>query len=342
MRIWIDLGNSPHVPFFMAIAPELERRGHEIVWTARDYAQTVELAREAGLRFETFGSHGGKNVLRKGLRFVERYFDLWRWSAGKNIGLVLSHNSQEPLAVARLRGIPSVNLMDYEHHPMNHLSFRFAKTVIVPDAFPDESLRALGAMKKTRKFKGIKEDVYLADFTPDPNFQEELQRLGVSEDNILVVVRPHAPEALYHRGIVNEVLDALLDKCAADPTVRVILLPRKDYQGAEIRGRHPQANIIIPDRVLHGPNLLAAADVVFSGGGTMNREAAALGIPTATLFAGKGAAVDDYLADEGRLVKLQSVDDLGKISLRKKAGLKPRTAADVRNEVVDLILDSAG
>ena len=341
MRIWIDLGNSPHVPFFMAIAPELEKRGHEVVWTARDYAQTVDLAREAGLEFETFGSHGGKNIFKKGLRFFERYVDLWKWSSGKDIGLVLSHNSQEPLAVARLRGIPSVNLMDYEHHPMNHLSFRFAKTVIVPDAFPDASLRALGAMKKTKKFKGIKEDVYLADFVPDPGFKEEIRSLGVSEENILVVVRPHAPEALYHRGIVNDVLDALLDKCAADPNVRVILLPRKDYQGAEIRARHPQANIIIPDRVLHGPNLLAAADVVFSGGGTMNREAAALGIPTATIFAGKGAAVDDYLAAEGRLVKLQTVDDLGKIAIKKKEGLRPRTAADVRDEVIDLILGSA-
>jgi predicted glycosyltransferase len=325
----------------MAIAPELERRGHEIVWTARDYAQTVELARGAGLRFETFGSHGGKNVLRKGLRFFERYVELWKWSAGREIDLVLSHNSQEPLAVARLRGIPSVNLMDYEHHPMNHMSFRFAKTVVVPDAFPDESLGRLGALGKTKKFKGIKEDVYLADFIPDPGFKEELRDLGVLEGHILVVVRPHAPEALYHRGIVNEVLDALLDKCAADPNVRVILLPRKDYQGEEIRARHPQGNIIIPDRVLNGPNLLAAADLVFSGGGTMNREAAALGIPTATIFAGKGAAVDDYLAEEGRLVKLQSVADLERVSLIKKEGLRPRTAADVRDEVVGLILDSA-
>lgn len=342
MLIWIDLGNSPHVPFFMALAPELGKRGHEIVWTARDYAQTVELARGAGLEFETFGSHGGKNVVRKGLRFADRFVELWRWSAGKPIGLVLSHNSQEPLAVARMRGIPSVNLMDYEHHPMNHLSFRFARTVVVPRAFPDASLRALGAAAKTRKFDGIKEDVYLADFRPDPAFGKELRELGVSEDDILVVVRPHAPEALYHRGIVNEVLDALLDRCAADSRVKVILLPRKDYQGAEIKARHPEANIIIPGRVLHGPNLLAAADVVFSGGGTMNREAAALGVPTATIFAGRGAAVDDYLADEGRLVKLQTVADLEGVSIKKKDGLRPRKALETRDEVVDLILRSAG
>lgn len=341
MKIWIDLGNSPHVPFFMAIAPELEKRGHEITWTARDYAQTVELATEAGLNFETFGSHGGKNLVRKGLRFVERYWDLWKWSEGKRFGLVLSHNSQEPLAVARVRGFPSVNLMDYEHHPMNHLSFRFARTVVVPEAFPDEALKGLGAGRKTKKFAGIKEDVYLADFVPDADFANELLSLGITPYNILVVVRPHAPEALYHRGIANEILDALLDRYAADPNVRIILLPRKIYQGAELRAKHPQPNIIIPDRVLHGPNLLAAADVVFSGGGTMNREAAALGVPTATVFAGKGAAVDEYLEREGRLVRIESVEDLAKIRIEKKGGLRPRTAATVRDEVVELLLAAA-
>lgn len=341
MKIWIDLGNSPHVPFFLAISPELEKRGHEIVWTARDYAQTVELATEAGLNFDTFGSHGGKNVFRKGLRFAERYWDLLRWSSGKRFGLVLSHNSQEPLAVARLRGYPSVNLMDYEHHPMNHLSFRSAKTVVVPEAFPDESLKSLGALRKTKKFAGIKEDVYLADFKPDPDFRKDLAAMGVSAENVLIVVRPHAPEALYHRGIINEVLDNLLDRYSADPNVRVILLPRKIYQGTELRARHPQPNIIIPEKVLHGPNLLAAADFVFSGGGTMNREAAALGVPTATIFAGKEAAVDDYLEREGRLIRIESVEGLAKIKIEKKSGLRPRTAATVRDEVVELLLEAA-
>lgn len=341
MRIWIDLGNSPHVPFFLAISPELEKRGHEIVWTARDYAQTVELATKAGLEFETFGSHGGKNVLRKGLRFVERYWDLWKWSRGKKFGLVLSHNSQEPLAVARLRGFPSVNLMDYEHHPMNHLSFRFAKTVVVPEAFPDESLRSLGALHKTKKFEGIKEDVYLADFRPDPEFPRELAALGVMPEHTLIVVRPHAPEALYHRGIINEVLDTILDRYTEDPNVRIILLPRKVYQGTELRAKHPQTNIIIPEKVLHGPNLLAAADFVFSGGGTMNREAAALGVPTATIFAGKEAAVDDYLEREGRLIRIESIEDLSRVKIQKKSGLRPRTAAAVRDAVVELLLEAA-
>jgi predicted glycosyltransferase len=341
MKIWIDLGNSPHVPFFLALAPELEKRGHEILWTARDYAQTVALARAANLPFEIFGTHGGKGILQKGAKFGARVFDLVRWARGKKIDLVLSHNSHEPLAAARLLRIKSVNLMDYEHHPMNRLSFRLASRVVVPESFPDKFLQKFGALKKTKKFAGIKEDVYLADFEPDAEFQNELKMLGVDPENILVVVRPHAPEALYHRGFANEILDELLDRFAAQENVKIILLPRKDYQGDEIRRKHPEPNIIIPEKVLDGANLLAAADFVFSGGGTMNREAAALGVPTATIFAGLPAALDEYLFREGRLLKIETSADLAKINLAKKKGLNLRGGKDVRRQVIEFILDNA-
>lgn len=339
MRIWIDLGNSPHVPFFRALAPEFEKRGHEILWTARDYAQTVELAQKARLPIEIFGTHGGKSLRQKGFKFAKRVFDLTRWARPKKIDLVLSHNSHEPLAVARLLGIKSVNLMDYEHHPMNRLSFRLAHRVIVPRAFPDKFLRKFGALGKTKKFDGIKEDVYLADFEANDEFQTELSALGIRPENILVVVRPHAPEALYHRGFANEILDKLLDRFAADENVRIVLLPRKKYQGDELRARHPQTNIIIPEQVLDGANLLAASDFVFSGGGTMNRESAALGIPTATIFAGRPAAIDEYLLRENRLQKLETPADLEKINLVKKKGLNLRSGTAVRDEVVGLILE---
>lgn len=339
MNIWIDLGNSPHVPFFTALAEELEKRGHEILWTARDYAQTVELARRANLQIEVFGTHGGKKVFQKGLKFSSRVIDLIRWGRSKKIDLVLSHNSHEPLAAARFLSIRSVNLMDYEHHPMNRLSFRLANRVIVPESFPDEFLKKFGALNKTKKFEGIKEDVYLSDFKPDDGFQNELKELGITTENILVVVRPHAPEALYHRGFANEILDELLDNFAKDENAKIILLPRKTYQGAELKKKHPQSNIIIPEKVLDGANLLAAADLVISGGGTMNREAAALGIPTATIFAGHPAAIDEYLIREKRLLKINRREDLANLKLEKKSGLNLRDKKNVREQVLNFILE---
>ncbi len=340
MRIWIDLGNSPHVPFFSSLSKEFEKRGHTIVWTARDYAQTVELARKAGIDAKVFGKHGGKSVLQKGLKFGGRILSLLNWAKGKKIDLVVSHNSHEPLAVAKSLKIKSVNLMDYEHHPANKLSFRLADRVIVPKSFPDKFLEKLNAKNKTVKFDGIKEDVYLADFTLDNNFQQELKNLGISPGNILVVVRPHAPEALYHRQFSNEILDYALDKFAGKQNVKIMLLPRKKDQGDKLREKHPQKNIIIPEKVLDGANLLASADFVISGGGTMNREAAALGIPTATMFTGNWAAIDEYLLQENLLVRIESFEDLDKIRLEKKSNLKIRDKKEVKKIVADLILEN--
>lgn len=338
MRIWIDLGNSPHVPFFLALSKEIERSGHEILWTARDYAQTVPLAQKVGLPVEVFGTHGGKGIFQKGLKFLGRVKDLFFWARRKKVDLVLSHNSHEPLAVARLLGIKSVNIMDYEHHPMNRLSFRLASRVIVPKSFPDKFLRKFGALEKSLKFDGIKEDVYLSDFVPDLRFVSELESLEIFAKDILIIVRPHAPEALYHRQFTNQILDEMLDIFARKKDVKIILLPRKENQGVKLKEKHPQKNIIIPRKVLDGSNLLAAADMVISGGGTMNREAAALGIPAVTIFAGHTAAIDEYLFRENRLQKVETLNDLADIKLQKKAGLNIRRENNVRRQIVNYIL----
>lgn len=339
MRIWIDLGNSPHVPFFLALSHEFEHRGHEILWTARDYAQTVDLAAAAGIDATVFGTHGGKNLASKAAKFAWRVAQLTRWAAGKRIDLTVSHNSQEPLAVARILGFDSVNLMDYEHHPGNHLSFRMAKRIVVPASFPESALQRFKvAPKKVSRFDGIKEDVYLADFEPDPSFPKKLAELGIGPSDILVVMRTHAPEALYHRGIANQLLAAAIEKFGSTPGSKIVLLPRKTYQGEAILRDHPTANMIIPEQVLAGADLIAAADLVISGGGTMNREAAALGIPTATVFAGETAAIDEYLISEGRMIKIETQADLDAIVIGKKSARNQRRESTIRKQVADLVL----
>lgn len=340
MRIWIDLGNSPHVPFFSALSKEFEKRGHKILWTARDYAQTVELSNKMGLNPTVFGTHGGKSLVQKGFKFGVRILNLLNWIRDKKIDLIVSHNSHESHVVARIMRIHSVNLMDYEHHPANNLSFRLAKRVIVPESFPDEFLKKFNSQNKAKKFAGIKEDVYLSDFQPDKDFGSELKELGISPKDILVVIRPHAPEALYHRQFSNEILNEVLDRFAKSENVKIILLPRKKTQSQILREKHPQKNIIIPDKVFDGANLLASADLVVSGGGTMNREAAALGIPTATIFAGNWAAIDEYLLREKLLIRIESLEDLEKLKLVKKSKLNVRDKTEIKEIVTDLILES--
>jgi len=337
MRIWIDLANSPHVPFFGALLPELEARGHTITWTARRFAQTVELARMIGLDPFVIGGFGGAGLAGKAGNLIGRAASLARWARSHSFDLALSHNSYAQVAAARVLKLRSVTLMDYEHQPANHLAFRLASRVIVPRAFPDDALRRYGARgAKVRRYAGTKEDVYLADFVPDPRFAETLSELGIDEAAVLVVVRPPARDALYHR-FENELFDQLLKRLTSRTDVKVILLARTDAQRAAFVNRG--ANITVPRVALDGANLIAYADLVVSAGGTMNREAAALGVPAATIYAGRWAAIDEELVREGRLRRISTREDLEDLPLEKKGSTAPRRAAGVRAEVVKLILE---
>lgn len=343
VRIWIDLGNSPHVPFFKALSSELSQGNVELLWTARDYAQTVELARAAGLDIEVAGRHGGGSIFGKTTRFLERVFALIKWSGSRQIDLLLSHNSQEPLVAARFLGIKSINMMDYEHHPANHLSFRMARRVFVPESFPDSAVQRFGVNEnKVWKYPGIKEDVYLSNFSVDPDFARQLEKIGISHNDVLAVIRPHAPEALYHRSLENQLLDLTIDRLASIPGVKIILLPRKDYQGRDLKRRHPQPNVIIPETVLDGANLIAAADLVISGGGTMVREAAALGVPAFSIFVGEPAAVDQYLVSEGRLHSLRRKEDLDAILPVKRQRSARARRSDLRRQMAEQLMAFAG
>jgi predicted glycosyltransferase len=340
MRIWIDLANSPHVPFFRALTSEFRARGHEVETTARRFAQTVELAQAAGFAPAIIGGHGGGKLSGKAGNLVGRAWALVRWARGRGFDLAVSHNSYSQVLAARLAGLRAVTLMDYEHQPANHLAFRLASRVVVPEAFPEDALRRFGARaSKVRRYGGIKEDVYLADFAPDPRFAAALRgQFDVdTQRDVLVVVRPPAREALYHR-FENELFEELLARIVAAPRAKVMLLARSDAQRESLLSRFRSDNFIAPPTALDGANLVAAADLVVSAGGTMNREAAALGVPAATVYAGRRAAVDEQLVREGRLKWIAAREDLESLSVEKKNGSNPRRANGVREEVARLIL----
>jgi uncharacterized protein len=337
MRIWIDLANSPHVPFFRALIPEFERRGATVETTAREFAQTVEMAKAAGLSPVVIGGHGGRKLTGKAGNLVGRAAALWRWARGRKFDLAVSHNSYAQTAAARFLGIRSVTLMDYEHQPANHVAFRLASRIIVPRSFPADALRRCGARAaKVRRYNGTKEDVYLADFAPDPRFEETLRTLGINSDDVLVIVRPPARDALYHR-FENELFGELIKRLCASKRVKLLLLPRTEAQRETYAALHCP-NMILPRAALDGANLIAAADLVVSAGGTMNREAAALGIPAATIYAGRWAAVDEELVREGRLRRIATREDLESLPIEKRHETHARRATSVRAEVADLIL----
>src|SRR5260370_19203397 len=339
MYIWIDLANSPNVPYCHALIPVFTARVHTVEISARDFAQTVELATKAGMMAHVIGGHGGGSITGKAGNLVGRAAALRKWARDRGFDLAVSHNWYGQIAATAGLGIRSVTLMDYEHQPANHLAFRLASRVIVPHAFPSAELKKYGAStRKVKRYEGTKEDVYLADFAPEPAFAETLLRLGITSEDVLVVARPPAREALYHR-FENDLFDELLAYFSSRDDVKIILLPRSDAQREDFAARK-SPNTIIPREALDGSNLIAHADLVISAGGTMNREAAALRVPALSVYAGKWAAIDEELIREGRLKRIQSREEISGLSVEKKYGLNPRDATSVREQIVELILQA--
>lgn len=337
MRIWIDLANSPHVPFFSALLKEFLALGHQVEFTARDFAETVELAEQANLSAEVIGGYGGRRLTGKAGNLLSRARELARWARQRHFDLAVSHNSYSQILAARALRLATVTLMDYEYQPANHLAFRLSQRIIVPACFPSHELRTYGArIGKVRRYQGTKEDVYLADYEHNPQFFSQLEQLGISRDDLLVLMRPPARNALYHRfenSLFDEALEFVLNAHA-----KVILLPRDDTQRSHY-GKLSNKNLVIPRRPMPGPDLIAASDLVISAGGTINREAAALGVAAASVFAGKWPAVDQMLVESGRLKRISSKADIEGLSLSKSVQSTHGRDAHVRHEVVKLVLE---
>ena len=262
MRLWIDLANSPHVPFFRALIDRFVARGHEIAITARNFAETVPLAKAANLTVDVIGIHGGREVAGKAGNLVSRAWSLAAWARRQKLDLAISHNSYSQILAASVLRLKCVTMMDYEYQPANHLAFRLTSRIIVPTSFPERRLRRYGASpRRVRRYHGTKEDVYLADFQPDRTFASKLSELGIGQDNVLVVMRPPAYDALYHR-FQNTLFDEALNRFLADEKTRVVLLPRNDaqrahYQSPTLLPRQHFAPAGLPSARVSSPNIIS-------------------------------------------------------------------------------------
>ena len=308
MRVWIDVTNSPHVVFFRPLVALLRERGHGVAITAREFAQTLELLADAGLEATVVGPpHGGAGRAGKARAMAGRLRSLRVFARRQAFDVALSHASHELPIVARSLGVPSSYAFDYEFASAQHgLGCRAATRVVVPDAIPQERLDRLGARaRKVVRHPGLKEEYYLHGFTPDPGAAEVL---GVDTGRTLVVVRTPPDVSLYHRH-GNPLFASVLERLGHDPSVHAVVLPRTRAQRDALRAA-ARPSLIVPERAVDALSLVALADLVVSAGGTMNREAAALGTPVWTTFAGRLGAVDERLVAEGRLRILSHVDQL--------------------------------
>ena len=292
---------SAHVLVFRPLIEIMRKRGDEVEITARDYAQTLQLLELHGLTAEVVGRHGGRSRVQKARQMTHRLHALKKWAKGRSFDVALAHGSHELTMTARRLGIPSSTTFDYEFATLQHqLGCRAATKVVVPDAIPPERLRPYGARPpKLVQYPGLKEEYYLSDFEPDRSL---LDRFGVDPARVLVVLRPPPDVSLYHRHS-NPLFPMTIDHLGRLENVHAFVLPRTEEQREYVRGLH-LPSVILPETAVDAQSLIALADLVVSAGGTMNREAAALGVPVYTTYGGRLGGVDEELIRQGRLKPL--------------------------------------
>ena len=317
-KIWIDLENTPHIAFFRPIIREFLKQGHQVVVTARDCYQTCEMARYHSLDYKKIGRHCGRHLTAKACGLLVRSAQLLRFARHEKPHLAINLGSRSQNLAAKFLGIPVAEIMDYEHTA--ELSILESRWYLTPTAVC-AAVHGGKTTDRIRTYDGIKEDVYVPDFRPDPTI---LDLLGLRDAKVVVTARPPATEAHYHNPEAELLFVRFIERVLIYPDAMTVLLPRNPRQEADLRGRHPNwftnSRLIVPQGVVDGLNLIWHSDLVVSGGGTMNREAAALGVPVYSVFRGPPGAVDRLLCEQHRLVLIETADEVD-----RKIELVPRT-----------------
>jgi predicted glycosyltransferase len=331
VRVWVDITAPAHVLVFRPLIALLRQRGDEVEVTSRDYAQTIQLLQLHGIEAQILGAHGGRSRLGKARSLFSRMHALRSWARGRSFDVALAHGSHELTLTARRLGIPSATTFDYEFAWLQHqLGLRAATRVVVPEAIPAERLERYGVEPpKLGRYPGLKEEYYLADFEPDPS---ALDTWEIDPARTLVVVRTPPDVSLYHRRS-NPLFPQVLDHLGRNESVHAIVIPRTPEQRDYVRALG-LPSVLVPDAAVDGQSLIALSDLVVSAGGTMNREAVALGVPVYTTYGGRLGGVDEMLIREHRLIPLS---DPRALDLRKREGERQQVRRDPA-QMLELLL----
>ncbi|MCK4978763.1 MAG: DUF354 domain-containing protein [Candidatus Delongbacteria bacterium] len=314
--VWIDIDNSPHVQIFEHIVKELEKE-YIVYITARDYNQTLGLLELKGIKYKLVGKHPGKNLFNKYFFNLLRTFRLFIWGIGKNITLSVTHGARAGILASKLLGVRSIVMFDYEHVE-SFLFKKLSKYLLATSYLDRNDLIALEFPEdKLNFYPGLKENIYLPFFKDDPSM---IERLGINREKIIVLLRPASEVSHYNLDVSYDLIEELFELLISKDDVQVIFVPRYDSQKEKYAKYidNPKKNVIVPKQVEEGLNLVFHSDLVISGGGTMNREAAAMNTPVYSIFQGKRPGVDTNLEKQGKLSFITSKEDLAKIVFKKK------------------------
>jgi predicted glycosyltransferase len=340
MRVWVDIENAPQAWFFRPVLRALRARGAEVVVSVRDYGEAVALLAAAGERFTVVGrASGGARVMRAAA-VLTRALALARFARARGFDVAVSHGVRPHLAAAALLGVPCITGYDYEH-ASKLLVHRLACEVLVPRVLLERYLRPAGAdVRKVAAYDGLKEEVYLGDFVPEESIYEQLQ---IDRHAPLVTVRPPSFHAHYATEQGNRLFFGVLDALRRRADCQIVVAARDSAQRAQIeRACGGDPRVIVPLRPVDGLNLIWHSDLVISGGGTMAREAALLGVPAISIFRGTPGIVDAHLVETGRLRRVVRAEDLEGLALpSRRERPKPVAKPDLVSFIVDRIAGNA-
>ena len=297
MRIWIDLSNAPHAQFFSSLIKDLRRSENEVLVTTRNFDHLTGILNNKGIEHEVVGEHGGSTLKGKLKSSSKRTTRLTDIISNFDPDLALSKHSVEASRVAFGLDIPSITVVDNENATApNKLALPLTDKIIAPSSIPKQALTRQGANKESIiTYNGFSEIAHVDKFTPDP---EVLEKLSLNRNKPIIVIRTEPIMANYYdkdkQSIAYEIIPELNQRTES----QIVLFPRTKKQKEKLS----KYDVTIPENTIDSLSLLNYSDLMIGAGGTMNREAVAIGTPAISIYPQNLLSVTEHLIKENLLV----------------------------------------
>lgn len=324
--IWIDIKNSHEPAFFKPFINKLQEN-YTIYVTALKYAEVVDLLNKHHIKNTPLGKHYNRNLSKKLFGYLSREFQLY--FKVPQFDFSMHHMSPYCTHVTQLRRREDLCFTDNDIAGIvNKISYKYVSNLITPTAIPIESLIQQGAKEENiYQYNGFKEDVYVADFKPDPHFLENLP----FDD--FITIRPESLQAVYVPKGTKSIVPDLI-KVFNKENINILFLPRYP----EDKKYSTNSNVFIPESPLNGLDICWYSSAVLTGAGTFTREAACMGIPAVSFYPGKFLAVDKKMIEEKKIFHSRDVNEIvNNVLNSKKRKINLEKSKTVQKEVFNIV-----
>jgi predicted glycosyltransferase len=280
MKILIDIGHPGHVHLFKNFAWQMEKKGHEILFTVRDKEYEIYLLKTFGFKYISFGKHY-KSKLGKIIGLIKFDLKMLRAVLSFRPNLLFSHGSVYAAQIGGLLHIPHLSLEDTGNMEQIHLYRPFTKVILTSSAFHKE----LGI--KQIRYNGYHELAYLHPkvFSLDNNIRNQLNIKSSERIFFLRFVSWSASHDFRQNGLTDIGKRELVEKLK--PLGRVLISSEGD-----LPEEFKEYKFILPPEKIH--DVLAEVDLFVGEGATMASECAMIGTPAIYVNSMEAGTINDH------------------------------------------------